>query len=223
MSQHMSQHTPPGEFVQQVKSALAALYDLPSLQRHPLLLQARPPAGAPAGPEGAGQWLRRELVEGIESLSPGPGAAFRAPAARPHQLLHLHYVEGLPIQETGRELGLSERQTYRDLRQAEQSLAIVLWERWRPPEAGAAELTTADREMARWEMQLAPADFAALVQQALEAVARLAADGGVALQPDLPPGLARVFGVASPTIVARARARLVSRSDVCALVGRGDQ
>lgn len=32
-----------------------------------------------------------------------------------------------------------------------------------------------------------------------------------------PPGLALVFGVASPTIVARARVRLVGRSDVCAL------
>lgn len=193
----MSQPTPSTEFVQQVKSALGALYDLPSLQRHPLLAQARPAVGA----EGAGQWLRRELIEGIESLSPGPGSAFRAPAARPHQLLHLHYVEGLPIQETGRELGLSERQTYRDLRQAEQSLAIVLWERWqrRPggtepgaAEPGAAELTTADREMARWETQLAPVDLAALLQQALEAVARLAAEQGVALQASLPPALPQI-------------------------------
>jgi CheY-like chemotaxis protein len=184
----MSEHTPPPDLVQKVKSALGAWYDLPRLQRSALLALVQPQAPA----EGAGQQLRRELIEGIESLNPGPGTAFRAPNARPFHLLHLHYVEGLPIQETGRELGLSERQTYRDLRQAELSLASVLWERWQPPRGPrAVELTTADREMARWETQLAPANLAVLVQQASDAVARLAADLGVTLQceppPDLPP------------------------------------
>lgn len=182
----MSERIPPPQFVQQVKSALGELYDLPSLQRHPLLALMQPPAPA----EGAGQRLRRELIEAIEKLNPGPGVPFRSPNARSFQLLHLHYVEGLPIQETGRELGLSERQTYRDLRQAELSLAIMLWDRWQPqPGPHAVELTTADREMARWETQLTSADLVTLVQQALDAVSRLAADQSVTLRWDPPPAL----------------------------------
>jgi len=174
----MSEPTPAAEFVQQVKAALSSLYDLPTLQRHPLLAWMQT-AGTV---EGAGQRLRRELIEGIEALNPGAGVPFRAPNARLFQLLHLHYVEGLPIQETGKELGLSERQTYRDLRQAEQSLAIVLWARWQPVQGlRSVDLSTADREMARWETQLASANLDALVQQALDAVTRLAADQGVAL------------------------------------------
>jgi CheY-like chemotaxis protein len=175
----MTERIPPSEFVQGVKSALADLYDLPSLQRSPLLAMMQPPAPV----EGAGQRLRRELVEGIEQLNPGPAAPFRAPNARSFQLLHLHYVEGLPIQESGRELGLSERQTYRDLRQAELSLAVVLWERWQPQSSRrAVELSTADSEMARWATQVAAVDVGALLQQALEAVARLASDQAVTLE-----------------------------------------
>lgn len=189
----MSESSPSLEFVQQVKTALGALYDLPALQRHPLTTWL--PSVGPA--EGVGQRLRRALIEAIEALNPGAGVPFRAPNARPFQLLHLHYVEGLAIQETGKELGLSERQTYRDLRQAELSLAILLWQQ-RQPQAGlrSVDLSTADREMARWETQLASADPGVLVEQALEAVARLAADQGVVLQWQPP--------VVSPPIIADA-------------------
>jgi CheY-like chemotaxis protein len=197
----MAERIPPPEFVQGVKSALADLYDLPSLQRHPLLALMQPPAPV----EGAGQRLRRELVEGIEALNPGPAAPFRSPNARSFQLLHLHYVEGLPIQETGRELGLSERQTYRDLRQAELGLAVVLWDRWQPQGVRrAVELSSADSEMARWSTQMAPVDLGALLQQALEAVARLARDQDVIIELLEPPTARTIM-----TDVALARQVLV--------------
>ena len=114
---------PPDDYLRLVKQALENLYDLPALERHPFARQ-----NAPSGrsTESAGQHLRARLLAAVESLNPGPTIPFRAPRARTFQLIHLHYVEGLTINETARELGLSARQSYRDLRSAEESVAAVL-------------------------------------------------------------------------------------------------
>jgi len=96
--------TKPGDdFVAQVKDALEHLYDLRYLEQHPLA--AAPQGEAAAAPDLAGQRLRRELAATIESLSPGPGASFRAPQARAYNLLTMHYVEGMTVQEAAFKLG----------------------------------------------------------------------------------------------------------------------
>jgi len=110
---------PPEAFIDQVKDVLEHLYDFSFLQRHPL---AQTLGG------GSDQAVvRRRMLDAVETLNPGPGIAFRAPPARPYYLLNLRYVEGMTVQEVARELGISQRQAYRDLRHAEESVAAILW------------------------------------------------------------------------------------------------
>lgn len=136
-----------------MKQALEHLYDFPYLQQHPLAQESDPTMERSG--ETAGQRLRRELVAAIEALSPGPGVSFRALHARLYNLLHLHYVEGMTVQEAALELDISVRQAYCDLRRGEESIAAVLWARRSPlspsQEPRATRLSSVQAEMARLE------------------------------------------------------------------------
>jgi len=173
---------PPDEFARLVKQALDSLYDLPALERHTF---ARQDASSRRSTESAGQRLRSNLMAAVESLNPGRSVPFRAPRARTFQLLHLHYVEGLTIHETARELGLSERQTYRDLRAAEESVAAVLAAQRTAPEPAASTAedspSTLQAEMARLETSSLPLDMGLVLEHAQRAVERLADQRGVAI------------------------------------------
>ena len=182
--------TPSEEFARSVKGALESLYDLPTLQRHPLA-QGHAETARPG--ESAGQHLRSEMMSAIEALNPGPTTPFRAPHARTFNLLHLHYVEGMTIQETARELGLSERQAYRDLRQADAAIAALLWAKRsvRPPlpaasEPGANTLSSVEAEMDRLPSSAQSLELGALLTRVLRAVERLAAQRGVTLLSTIP-------------------------------------
>ncbi|OQA46425.1 MAG: Transcriptional regulatory protein AfsQ1 [Chloroflexi bacterium ADurb.Bin325] len=110
-----------------IRQALEHLYDFPVLERHPLAQLPGP------DPEHSvrlgGQGLRRMLLATVEALSPAPGTPVHAIDARIFNVLHLHYIEGLTIEETARELGLSVRQIYRELRAGEELVAGGLSER----------------------------------------------------------------------------------------------
>ncbi len=170
---------PPESFVDQVKDVLEHLYDFSFLQRHPL-------AQALGG--GSDQAVvRRRMLDAVETLNPGPGIAFRAPPARPYYLLNLRYVEGMTVQEVARELGISQRQAYRDLRHAEESVAAILW-----PHAGSTPTDTAQSsasiqdEVARLAGQPLPIDIVPLVRRALGAVEALAQQRALDLRVTLP-------------------------------------
>jgi CheY-like chemotaxis protein len=178
---------PPEEFVDRVKEALEHLYDFPFLQRHPLAGRGEAVEG-PAG--SAAQGLRRELMEAIETLNPGADVPFRAPHARLYNLLHLRYVEGMTVQEAANELGISLRQTYRDLRRGEESVAVVLWTRPQdatPVPLRAARLSSIQAEMARLEFRPRPADMCELLRQAQRAVEALARRQAITFQVQEPP------------------------------------
>jgi CheY-like chemotaxis protein len=182
--------TPPETFVEQVKQVLEHLYDFPYLEGHLLAAESAQPPGAGRPAETPGQRLRREGLSAIEALSPGPGVPLRAPHARIYNLLHLHYVEGMTIQETAHELSISLRQAYRDLRHGEESVAAVLWGRRAapaPPEAGAAQAPSVQTEIARLETHPRPVDLQRLIQYAQKAVERLAAQRAVDLHIEAPP------------------------------------
>jgi CheY-like chemotaxis protein len=115
---------PNNQFVAQIQKLLEHLHNYSYLLSHPLS-ELQSIRGHPG--EGAGQEMRRLLLEAIESLSPGPGISFRAPHARVYNVLHLHYVEGMTVNEAAGELNISLRQAYRDLRRGEESVAAILW------------------------------------------------------------------------------------------------
>ncbi len=130
---------PPPEFTDQVRNALERLYDFPYLQSQSLQLGL---FGDTRPGETGGQRLRRQLIEAIETLNPGRSVPFLSPLARQYNLLRMHYVDGVTVQKVAYQLGISVRQANRNLRQAEESVAAVLWARQhdlpmasRPPEA----------------------------------------------------------------------------------------
>jgi CheY-like chemotaxis protein len=172
-----------------VKDALEHLYDFPHLQSHPLALQGEPGQERPG--ETPSQRLRRELIAAIETLNPGEDVPFRAPHARLYNLLHLHHVEGMTIQEAAHELGISVRQAYRDLRRGTEGVAAVLWSRRSPSLAQAAsratELSSVQAEIDRLKAHPRPIDVRPLLQRAHKAVEQLAAQRAVRFDAQLSP------------------------------------
>lgn len=118
---------PDNSFVKLIRDVLAHIYDYPYLQTHPLAERFKLPERCT--PQGRMRFLRSLILEAIEEMNPGLDVPFRSHRARAYNVLNLHYVEGLMIQEVARELAISERQVYRDLRKAEQDLATLLWPR----------------------------------------------------------------------------------------------
>ncbi|MGQ9681567.1 MAG: response regulator [Anaerolineae bacterium] len=129
---------PDGAFVEELRQFLANLYDHRTLQGLPLAGRLAPPDVK--DPLQRARMVRSLVLRAIEQMSPGPGVAFRAPRARPHTILKLRYVEGLTVQEVAVELATSERTLYRELRRAEQDLALLLWEAHQQSEGRPLEL-----------------------------------------------------------------------------------
>lgn len=115
------------DFERHVRVALAALYDVPRLQIHPL---ARFVAMAPTAREPtAGRVLQRCLREAIDALRPQrDGAGERA--TRIHELLRLRYVEGLAASVVWQQLGIGKSEYHREHGRAIQAVASILRARW---------------------------------------------------------------------------------------------
>src|SRR5689334_6250398 len=161
-------------FVEQVKQVLEHLYDFAYLQQHTLARVYDNEGDLSA--KTAGRQLRYELVTGIESLKPNPEVQFRALNSRLYDILHLYYIENQSIQQVADELGLSERQAYRDLKRGQENVASVLWNNRLPP-VSQAEATSADlsleSEVARLKLHVRPVDVGAIFTEARSAVERL--------------------------------------------------
>jgi CheY-like chemotaxis protein len=181
-------NTPPETFIEHVKEALENLYDLPYLQRHPLM-QRTPQLSARSG-EAASQWLRRRLINAVEALGPKTGSSLRSPKARLGNLLRMHYIEGMTIQEVASELGLSMRQVYRDLRLGHESVATILWaqeEFTQPAEPVEHPASTAHAEISRVEDSPRSVDLRTLLEHAQKTVEQLALQRNIDLQMQLTP------------------------------------
>lgn len=171
---------PNESFLEQIRDVLAHLYDYPYLQTHPLIEQFEHPNQL--SPQGRMRFLRSLILEAIEELNPGPDVPFRSHYARAYNVLNLHYVEGLMVQEVARELAISERQVYRNLRKAERDLAALLWPRRRVAEQpqktpARSEVVLVEAERLRGERE--ELEVRSLLEGALHAVARLAEERDV--------------------------------------------
>lgn len=167
----------PEAFLEQVKDVLENLYDFPFLNRHALAQTTR--AGQPNEP--AGHRLRREVVEAIETFKPGESGGARPNAARLYNLLHLHYVGGMTLQEVANDLGISVRQAYRDLRHGHESVGEILWFN---RQQQAALLDTAEVE--RIDDRLTANNITAILETAIKAVQRLAEQQRLRLEAAIP-------------------------------------
>lgn len=179
--------TPPEEFVDLVKDALEHLYDFPYLERHPLGQRA---LATRRSTELPGQHLRKKLLAVIESLSPQAGVPFRSPQARLHNVIRLRYVEGMTVQETAHELRVSLRQTYRDLRRGEESIAAVLWVQQANTDTrqspSAVALSSVEAELEQLKLRVQLTGLRSLIKDAQKAVERLALQQAVDFNVELP-------------------------------------
>jgi CheY-like chemotaxis protein len=169
--------------VEHIRELLARLYDYPFLQEHPLGLALE--AGEPLAAQQRMRALRTLILNGIEQMNPSPDEPLRSPRARLYNVLNLHYVEGLMVQEVAAELAISERQVYRDLRRAERDLAVLLAPRLGEAAGSQAE-TPAEphvdpiaQEAERLSGERLEFDVAELLQGAISAVTQLAEDADV--------------------------------------------
>ena len=162
---------------------LEHLYDFVALQTHPYAEQLFP--GQELSPRERVRRLRRTILGAIEAMSPGVDVPLRASHGRSYSVLNLHYVEGLRVADVAEELAISERQVYRDLRQAERDLLNQLWREAESDDGrGGEEVLSRSvliaREARRLSGEIEWVDLRTLVEGALEAVRPLAQEQGCA-------------------------------------------
>lgn len=112
------------ERIPDLRGALAHLHDPAYLENHPLGAHISSVAQAPTLSQG--QLLSRVLRLAIEALDPGPGTAPNAPEARPYHVLRTRYVSRQSVTSIAEQLGIGERQVYRELRRGLEALAHIL-------------------------------------------------------------------------------------------------
>ncbi len=112
------------ELINDLRSALAHLDDPLYLERHALAERIALVAHSPE--IARGQLLRRTLRLAIESLDPGAEVSVNSPEGRAYQVLHRHAIAKESMTAVALHLDISERQAYRELRRALESLAQIL-------------------------------------------------------------------------------------------------
>lgn len=188
----------PDEFTEQVRQVLERLFDLPYLYQHPLAATWRTSDDETAGSHAAA--LRQAVQAAIEALNPGDSTPFRAPQARLYQLLHLHFMEGLSVQESAHELAISERQAYRDLRRGVETVALSLWyqrESASGKPARATDLSSIDAEVERLDVRLSQVDLGQCLVRSARSVERLGQTRNVTLDFVSPASPVQVWSYAA--------------------------
>jgi len=93
----------------------------------------------------------------------------------------------MTVQEAARELGVSERQAYRDLKRGEDNVAAMLWSRWSekavPDGVQAVQLSSIESEVAGVELRRTPTELEALLTHSVKSIERLANGRGVHIYP----------------------------------------
>jgi CheY-like chemotaxis protein/AraC-like DNA-binding protein len=176
------------DFVQQVRDLLENLYDFPLLQKKVLVLTS-PEAGHPPL-EITGQKARKLVLDALEKIGEEKGLPFRSSQARIYNLLRLHYIEGMEVQQLAQELGLSPRQVYRDLRAGDERIASIVWENLSglPPagEKMASTVKVLEDDRLQMEAQFQPTDLNELVSVVCKTVRPLSALLSVSIDLQLP-------------------------------------
>lgn len=162
------------EFYLQVKQVLENFYDFPYLNTHQLAHAIMVARLKPS--ETDGQRLRRVFQMVMGEMRPHDENESKTVLGRHYNLLNLRYIEAATMQFVAHELGISERQAYRDLKKAEESLAALIWMRVDHAKAAAVNevpVKNADDAPAP-EFHLQPTSLQELLINAGQAIKRLA-------------------------------------------------
>ena len=173
----------PEYFIEQVKAALEKLYDFPALQESEMLRQFA--TRSESGMTGAHQ-LRSLLVDAIESLNPGQNVAAHSGTVRLYNIIYMHYVGRLTIQQVAWEIGVSLRQAYRDLRRGQEMVSAVLWHNLHLQTAAPKPEISVNAELTRLEDNTSVTALQDLLDTAVRPVHILADKYRVAVQTEAP-------------------------------------
>jgi CheY-like chemotaxis protein len=156
----------PESFIEQVKEALENLYDFQALQGCLLTqeLNSRQPGARAAD----AHQVRGKLIDAIESLKPGQDVASHSGTVRIYNLIYMHYVGRLTIQQAAWEVGISLRQAYRDLRRGLELVSAVLWHELQTEPANPHQANSVNAELTR----LSDSTSIAVLQEMLESAIR---------------------------------------------------
>ena len=111
-----------------VRDALMHLYDNAHLREHPLLpllVRRRMP-----DPLARTQHMRNLIIQVIHDLKPPSPIMPRSREWRPYGILVYRYLDGMTDEQIQRELGISERQFFRDLKAGVELLTLALQARY---------------------------------------------------------------------------------------------
>ena len=212
----------PSDFAETVKQLLEHLYDLPFLQQHPLA--SHPALLSTEVGTTPSQALRQFLMRAVDSHQ---SSAERTSSAhgRYFKLVYLHYVDGMTIQEAAHNLGVSERQAYRDLLRGIEAVASALWENL----LAAQHATTHERssspmsvraEVDRLMPRVSTLDLTALVHYAERAVQKIAKQRNIDLIVQVPaaPCRVRTDEVVAQQLLVRVLSRLVQSVEAATMI-----
>ena len=113
------------QFLELTKDALEHVYDLTHLENHPFAPKVKRKDDVVE--ETRGQLLQKDLSKAIDRLDSDQVRSSDSSPSRRHNVMRLRYLGRLTIPNISYELGISERQIHRDLRQGEEDLATILW------------------------------------------------------------------------------------------------
>ncbi|MGI6207359.1 MAG: response regulator [Anaerolineae bacterium] len=167
-----------------VRDALAHLYDSTYLRDHPLLpLLVRRHMPDPLART---QALRTVIMEAISGLRPPPPVVARSREWRPYGILVYRYLDGMSDDKIRAELGISERQFFRDLKAGVSLLTAALRAQAAPPTEPETDAFTDSLEgMGLFFERL---DLNRLAGDCLPLLQELAHSWGHAVEAQLTPG-----------------------------------
>jgi CheY-like chemotaxis protein len=177
-----------GDFIRQVRELLRHLYDFPYLQRQILVLPSSEIGHSPI--ELSGQRVRKLVLDALEKIGAEKSLPFRSSHARIYNLLRLHYIEGMEVKQVAQELGLSQRQVYRDLCSGDELIASIVWENLcdlpNIREEEIPTLTGIEGSPLRTEPKFHPTDIDELVNVVCNTLGPLSAQRSISIDLHLP-------------------------------------
>lgn len=175
-------------FHKHVKDALEHLHDAAHLQTHPLLAHLGETTAESHATRA--QKLRAWLKNAIEQLKPAPDLPSDAPAWRSYLALRYRYIQRMNPTNIESELGISERQLYRELAKGLDALAALLWEqRAAAPTPARAEIGATrelERELEQWVLARQKLDVRALITETLATLQPTITARGITVSTHLP-------------------------------------
>jgi CheY-like chemotaxis protein len=143
------------------------------------------------------QKLRAWLKNAIEQLKPAPDLPSSSPEWRSYLALRYRYIQRMNPANIESELGISERQLYRELAKGLDALAALLWEQRAPRATTPAPEISATRELenelSQWNLARQKLDARALITETIATLQPTIRARAVDVRADFPDDLPPVF------------------------------